>query len=56
MILPPFLCTALVTIRCRYASREVVSLPASGLSHAVRLMAYPPVMIMPTPPLARSAK
>lgn len=55
-ILPPASCTARVMARCRRASMRLVSLAPKGSSQPVRLGAYPPVTISPTPPRVRSAK
>jgi hypothetical protein len=42
--------------RWRLASDEDSISAANGSSQPVRLGAYPPVMMSPTPPRARSAK
>jgi hypothetical protein len=42
--------------RCRRASALEIICAANGSSQPVRFGAYPPVMIKPTPPRARSAK
>ena len=53
---PPSSCTRSVRSRCRIACRRVDISAANGFSQPRRVGEYPPVIISPTPPRARSAK